>query len=320
MSKSKRLMWLDAEANLWELSTREGVKRTIASCKAANIDIVIVDVKPLAGVVLYNSRIAPRISIFKRAAYPAAYDLLQTTIEEARKAEISVHAAVDVLSEGSPIMPGGPAFDHPDWQCIQLQPEEEAPVFKRVGKLDNVHGAMFVNPLHRQVRAYEMGVIREICQYDIDGIILDRMRYPNLYADFSDLTRKVFERSIGREVERWPGDILTRNAPPAQEVRGPLFKQWLRFRAQVMRDFLAEARRAAKSAKPDVKLGVYVGSWYTTYYDVGVNWGSPEHTESLDWWPEGYEQTGFADLVDYLCTGCYYPHPTRREAASSRPG
>src|SRR5450756_2574079 len=60
-----RVMWFDAEANLEALSTRAGVADMIAKCKAANINTVIVDVKPLAGLVLYKSKIAPRLTSFE---------------------------------------------------------------------------------------------------------------------------------------------------------------------------------------------------------------------------------------------------------------
>lgn len=52
-------------------------------------------------------------------------------------------------------------------------------------------------------------------------------------------------------------------------------KQWLEFRAKVIHDFMEKARAAVKSVNPSVKFGVYVGGWYASYYDVGVNWASP---------------------------------------------
>ena len=121
-------------------------------------------------------------------------------------------------------MPGGPAFDHPEWQCVQQEIIGGQPVLKRVGELDNVHGAVFVNPLHEDVRSYELSVIREICEnYDIDGIILDRMRYPNLFADFSDLSRDAFEKYTGKVIDKWPDDVLVRNSLAVEEaVPGPL--------------------------------------------------------------------------------------------------
>lgn len=408
-----RVMWFDAEANLWELSTRQGVRETVAKCKAANINTIIVDVKPLSGLVLYKSRFAPRLKTYLGRAYPANYDLLRTVIEEGHKAGIAVHASVDVFSEGSQKLNAGPAFEHADWQCIQYDldrtlraagrtfnlecsmkscsaenlylyggdPDSIAPLPEntsyvrvgadgipvqygvasgrarisspengyivvgigengqwlkqayeqkarfeltgtkrlcRVGDDPAVHHAVFVNALNPEVRNYELNIVREICErYPIDGIVFDRMRYPNIYSDFSDLTKRVFEKFVGHRVENWPEDVYVRDPVPGREVRrGPLFKDWIKFRAKVMRDYLAEARAVVKRIRPRASLGIYVGSWYPLYYDVGVNWGSPENRCDYEWWPDGYEQTGYAGLVDYMCTGCYYTYPTRAEAKS----
>lgn len=320
MGLQGRVMWFDAEANVWQLSTREGVADMVGKCKEANFNTIIVDVKPLAGLAFYKSKIVPKVVEFEGKPYPKDYDLLQTVIEEGHKAGISVHAAINVFSEGSKIWQGGAAFDHPDWQCIQYVVEKtpDGPKKKKIrtGESADVHNAVFVNPLNPEVRNYELSLIREICEnYDIDGIVTDRMRYPNLFSDFSDLTRQAFESSIGKKVENWPEDILERDAESDTEFKqGPLYKDWVKFRAQTIHDFLAETRKTVKEAKPDIQLGIYVGSWYPFYFDVGLNWGSPRHKANYDWWPEGYESTGYADLVDYMCTGCYYGNATRREA------
>lgn len=407
-----RIMWFDAEANIWTLSTRAGVRDMVAKCKAAHINTIVLDVKPLAGLVLYKSKLAPRVTTFDGKPYPRNYDVLKTVVEESHKAGIPVYAAINVFSEGSRKLPGGPAHKHLDWQCVQYELErvlrtadgtaiplgrpntplrkgqiclyglssqtsgklpantfyirvgpDGAPIqsgaasgraqisapeggylllgsgkaaktlqqlaesgqpfrletkdaLLRVGEIGDMHHAIFVNPLHPEVRAYALGIIKEICaNYKVDGVVLDRMRYPNLFTDFSDLTRQAFEQHLGRKVDSWPTDILQRSPyGPDDPIRGPLFKDWLRFRAQVMHDFLSDARKTVKSIKPNALLGIYVGSWYPVYYDVGVNWGSPANAADYEWWPEGYETTGYADEVDFMCTGCYYANPTRKDA------
>lgn len=412
MGLQGRVLWLDAEANMWELSSRQGVADVMRRCKDVNINTVIVDVKPLCGLVLYKSRLAPRLVSFDGKKYPRDYDLLKTVIEEAHKVGISVHAAINVFSEGAMDVPGGPAHKHTAWQVVQYDIDRSISVegrenekmpcsdgpyiagqvgvygqntesarelpantfyvrvdkngnplqhgiasgfarlsapeggyvlvasgnagdwlkgmaesgrpfllsgeesFKRASEMKNIHNAVFVNPLNSEVRTYELGVVRELVEdYDLDGIMLDRMRYPNFYADFSDTTRREFEKFIGKPVNNWPYDIFKRSPIPGEDQKGKLFKSWIKFRAKVMHDFLADVRNVVKSERPDVKLGIYVGSWYPLYYDVGVNWGSCRNKDcKYDWWPDGYEETGYAGLVDYMCTGCYYTHPTRQEA------
>ncbi|HOK54869.1 MAG TPA: family 10 glycosylhydrolase, partial [Armatimonadota bacterium] len=94
-----RVLWCDAEANIWALDSREKVAELAEKCKEANFNTIVVDVKPLSGVVLYNSKVAPRLTIWNGRPYPQNYDLLQVMVEECRRVGIEVHAAVNVFSE-----------------------------------------------------------------------------------------------------------------------------------------------------------------------------------------------------------------------------
>ena len=68
----------------------------------------------------------------------------------------------------------------------------------------------FVNPIHEEVQQHELGILKEIASnYNISGIVLDRCRYPNVYGDFSELSRRAFEQYIGQAVAQWPQDIFT---------------------------------------------------------------------------------------------------------------
>ena len=143
--------------------------------------------------------------------------------------------------------------------------------------------ACFVNALNPEPRRYELSVVREILtHYKIDGLVLDRCRYSNIYNDFSDVSRAAFARWLGRPVRHWPEDVFAFSPQPGNDpVHGPLFKLWLEFRAQVIRNFVAEVAQTVRTTRPDVTLGTYVGAWYPTYYGVGVNWGSEENRSAL---------------------------------------
>ncbi|HPP76537.1 MAG TPA: alpha amylase family protein, partial [Armatimonadota bacterium] len=181
------------------------------------------------------------------------------------------------------------------------------------------HRAVFVNPANPDVQAYELAVISEIVKnYDVDGIVLDRMRYPGIYADFSELSKEKFEAWLGQKLERFPEDIFEIDPIPGREIiRGKYFGQWMEWRAKQIHDFVAEVRKSVKTAKPDALIGVYVGSWYEFYYDVGVNWASPEHVPPYDFASPTYKETGYADMVDWMCTGCYYENITKEEARTA---
>ena len=189
--------------------------------------------------------------------------------------------------------------------------------------------ACFVNPLHPEARRYELEMAREIvANYDIDGLVLDRCRFSNIHNDFSDRTRDAFAQWLQRQprvssrrggfptvINRWPQDIFAFPETPGGTVKqGPLYKPWLEFRAQTIRDFVADLARTVRAVKPQIVLGTYVGSWYPGYYEVGVNWGSPKNGLRYSWFTPNYPRTGYAQFFDWISTGCYYPNAMEDEA------
>ncbi|MCA1639066.1 MAG: hypothetical protein LC768_12165, partial [Acidobacteria bacterium] len=64
-------------------------------------------------------------------------------------------------------------------------------------------------------------------------------------------------------------------------------------------------------------LESYVGSWYPIYNDVGVNWASEKYKVPYKWATPDYNKTGYAELVDVLYVGLYYPNNTEAEATKA---
>jgi len=399
-----RLLWCDAEANCHRLSTHAQVAEVVEKALRAGINTLIVDVKPLSGEVLYNSKYAPRLGEVDGKAFPTSFDLLAAAVEEGRSQGLRIHAAVNVFSEGHREWARGPAYEHPEWQAamyeavrtisfgdesigvelvdprdppnapavytrksgqsippdadkqyiviegnaataviedpageiavprngcvlvipdtysVRVEPGDEVtwraePVFRSSAESKAPSFGIFVNPIG-PAREHELRIIEEIASgYDIDGIVFDRMRYPNLYADFSPLSRQAFEEWLGRGTIRWPEDIFTiSDVPWLAPIPGRYYKEWLEWRARQIRSFAEEAIGLIRSVKPAVKVGAYVGSWYESYYEVGVNWGSRDFHVGYPWMTPEYHRTGFAELFDYICAGCYYPSPTRADA------
>src|SRR5437763_13739043 len=112
-----RVLWMDATANLDRLSSRQGVAAVLDRCRTARINTVVVEVKPLSGLVLYHSRIAPRLTEWRGKRYPD-FDLLQAMVEEGHRRGLKIHAAIDVFSEGHKQVRVGPAYQRPRWQAI----------------------------------------------------------------------------------------------------------------------------------------------------------------------------------------------------------
>lgn len=411
---SAHIMWVDATANAPFINTNEKVKAIVEKCRAANINSIVVDVKPLSGLVLYDSKHAPRMPDWKGIPYPKEFDVLRAFITYGREAGIPVYAAANIFSEGHKSFNAGPAYQNKEWQVttyetvpyvkgtgetrILIARLNEAPAKEEVaaytrgfgpdvaakpdelyvaydaadrvilkadgsglgsdripippdggllvgrgagrdwlmqnlavgdtarfeGEKRFVRGeesrsdkfAVFVNPIRKDVRKRILDIIREIVRtYPVDGFYLDRMRYPNLHADFSDDSRRAFEKWLGRKVTNWPEEIVTFEPRPGSEpVRGPLFNPWLEWRANNIRSFLEEASQVIRSTRKGTKVGVYVGSWYSVYYDVGVNWGSPGFPDRYDWMTPTFRLTGYAPLLDLITAGTYFPVAWKSQA------
>lgn len=175
----------------------------------------------------------------------------------------------------------------------------------------------FVNPLYPEVREYELNIVREIAtNYDVDGIVLDRARYSNIYADFSDLSREAFEQYIGSPVENWPADIFTVEFRGNEKeiIPGPFYKKWIEWRAYNIFEFFHETKTLVKSIDEELDFSTYVGSWYPYYYSEGVNWGSQDYYPDEPWASEDYHKYGYASMLDFIQTGLYYTDITEQEA------
>src|SRR3569833_3326247 len=80
-----RVLWVDGTANLERLSPRQGVASLMDHNIRAHINTIVMDIKPLSGHVLYDSKLAPHLREWKGFRYPSGYDLLKVALEEGHK-------------------------------------------------------------------------------------------------------------------------------------------------------------------------------------------------------------------------------------------
>ncbi len=195
---------------------------------------------------------------------------------------------------------------HARWVPISERPEQQYP--------------LIVNPNNPEVQDYELGIAREvITNYPVDGIIYDdRFRYGGINADFSEATRALFERFVGKKLN-WPDDVFRFTLNPNMArgiVPGPYYDTWMAWRAHVLKEFMWRARQVVKQARPDAQLGLYTGSWYGEYPALGNNWASPDFDAGFWFLTPDYKKSGMSPIIDLLITGCYYPTATIAEAMS----
>jgi len=185
-------------------------------------------------------------------------------------------------------------------------------------RIDFVGGEVrMMNAFLPENKRYTFDLLREVLtKYHVDGVVLDVVRYTGYSTEFSDFSRHSFERFLGRAIANWPQDILTwRKTEGGQAmVPGPLFGQWSMWRAMNVRQYIQDNIHLVKSIDPRIPVGDYVGAWYPVYNQVGVNWASDRYYPDYQWAPVGYNLTGYAGDLDFLCVGLYYPSVTIGEA------
>jgi uncharacterized lipoprotein YddW (UPF0748 family) len=323
----RRALWIEVSANLKRLSSRDAIRTLVAQARSAGIDTLVPEAKNAWGFVIYESQIAPHIrtSPISRAGYgpprdwfPRDFDPLAVLVEEGHAAGLRVHAAINVFGEGLMLeghQPVGLALDRPEWQSVYLT--GESPANAPLAPAGVPGAILFVNPAHPEVQLYELAVVWEILvRYPVDGIVLDRARYDDLTADFSGLSRARFEHFLGRPVKRWPDDVLAH--ADGRLVRGPLFPQWVAWRARTIQEFVRAADHLVNQIRPDIPLGMYVGAWYSRAPELGQNWAAPIASASFGAWTANWADASLLPHLDYLMVGLYFRTITNRAVGDER--
>ncbi|MBE5950380.1 MAG: hypothetical protein E7260_02160 [Lachnospiraceae bacterium] len=321
-------VWVEITANTERILNADSFRDAMEKCAAAGIDSVVLSIKDTSGFVLYQSSLAPHYSKFKENF--AEIDYLQRCIEIVHQCGMKLYASFDVFAEGNkknrnPLMKG---LTREGWMCeVYGLDSEDNPIVKKIaseqpiqtiGSIDDF-GEVFVNPANDEVVEYELSLIKEVIDnYEIDGIVLDRVRYVGLSADFSALTLNKWREAAGITEEVDLSDIyrLEKVDGELQIHYGKYFGSFNTFRAQMVHDFICKVRSLVDNAERKVEFVDYTGSWYPEYYMVAANWASKEHIETSYPATDGveYAKTGYIKQVDRMLSGFYYEDVTIAEA------
>ena len=183
-----------------------------------------------SGSVFYASRIAPRAPGFER------FDALGETVREAHRHGLRVRAWMPQFHDQMA------ALAHPQWQMQALQDGRVVPFVGRGAK------EFFLNPLNQAARDYQRSLIEEIARdYDIDGVVIDWVRFDDYNMDLGEETRARFKASAGFD-------------PIAVDFSqdSPQRRQWNAWRTREVAGHVEQLRAALDSIKPRLELGAYI--------------------------------------------------------------
>ena len=297
-------MWIQRGS----LATPAGILAAVDMAKAGKFNTLIVQVRG-RGDAYYDSRYEPRPPVL--AKQPSTFDPLALMLERAHGAGLKVHAWVNVnlISEAEP--PSNRkhvVYLHPEWLMVprplaeylsHISPRD--PQYLRTlseyarARSDRVEG-IFISPIHKGAVEHATKVIGDIAsRYDVDGIHLDYIRYPNDEFDYSAEALDEFRAEITSRVS------AAERRDYASRARGrPLFytemfpQGWQEFRRARLTALLTKIRATVKSRRSRAMLTAAV---FPDANDAAnrrfQNWGG---------WLE-------AGLLDAICPMAYTTDP-----------
>jgi uncharacterized lipoprotein YddW (UPF0748 family) len=228
----------------FEYSTRQNIEDEIANIESCNMNTVLFQIRG-QGDAFYISQHEPwsdRIG----GSYPG-YDPLAVAIYEAHSRGLELHAYVNAMPAWSgstpPSSPDHIYNAHPEWIMVD---EEGIPMDPSESGYANI------SPGIPQAAQHVNDVIVDIAtNYDVDGIHLDYIRYPNTSHSYDD-------SSLARFARDYPG--CTPSTCPGE---------WSAFRRTLVTEMVDACHDSVTALKPWVKISAAVwGSFYSgyTYY------------------------------------------------------
>ncbi len=317
---------VDARANVFgtygRLNDTAEISKILDTLKNVGVTGIVLDLKGSSGFTMYPSNYSRQVTSKDGQTITPGIDYADFFVKRAKERNLKVYASIITFVGGDGPRSIGNVFDDPvfqnEYQSVAIDLNGNRVPITSLGK----NG--FVNPAIPAVQERALNIIKEIVQkYNVDGLILDYARYSDINTDFSDFSKEQFIKFLEEKYNdanakymNFPTDIVSSwrnsNGQILPATTGTYYKKWLLYRSSVIHDFFVKAKQAVKSVKANVDFGVYVGAWYTTYYQMGVNWASNEYDPfndseiRFDWAYPEYNKTGYAEQLDFLMTGNYF--------------
>jgi uncharacterized lipoprotein YddW (UPF0748 family) len=168
----------------------------------------------------------------------SGFDALEALIRHAHKAGIAVYPSVSVYLVAKPLK------EHPEWETLDREGRPSS----------DTYGSAALAFSYPQARQERIRMLMDlVAGYDIDGILLDRLRYPENtkkpewnhgYYGYDPLLLDASIKVYGFD---------PRNVPIGSQ-RWEIFAQ---LRAETVTAFLTEFREAVRTSGSDIRIGVF---------------------------------------------------------------
>lgn len=255
------------------LTSPASIASLVRTAKEEGFNTLLVQVRG-RGDAYYTSHLEPRATDLARQ--PVTFDPLATVLAEAHASNIRVHAwiAVNLVSSAVdlPVSPDHLITRHPEWLMVpraiaqevsRLDPINPAYVGKIArwtrGQLETVEG-LYTSPLQPAAAAHLESVVVDLAQhYDLDGVHLDYVRFPNQQFDYSRFAIAEFRAELRPRLAadaRAQLDAAEADDLFAYPDRFPA--EWKAFRRARLTALVARVRQALHTTRPAAILSAAV--------------------------------------------------------------
>ena len=159
-----RALWVDPPG----FANREAVDLMIDKCQRAGINTILANIMLRENVYFKSSNFIGNVNANDE------FDPLEYVIEKAHAVDIKVQA----------------------WSCAYYA-KPKSPDWVNKPFMSKDYDQVYLSPGHPEVNPYLLSVLKELLNYDIDGIHLDYTRYWNAAFDYSDAACNRFNESYG---------------------------------------------------------------------------------------------------------------------------
>jgi uncharacterized lipoprotein YddW (UPF0748 family) len=197
--------------NRWEYSSPAGVVKIMENAKRGHFNLVYFQVRGAADA-YYRSDLEPCAARLcgRLGAGPAPWDPLEVAVREAHARGLQLHAWLNAFAgwesrtaSGCRVLQPSPAGQpqhilvrHPEWTMYRRDRKPQA--------CPNGEEYVYLSPGHAGVRTQLARVAADIVRrYRVDGIHLDRIRYPDAGFGWDPVSLEAFGRDPAADPEGW---------------------------------------------------------------------------------------------------------------------
>ena len=272
-----RAFWLDS-GTLAKKEGRAGVQKFLNLAAAANFNLIFPET-------FYKGlSIIPDNDLFTQDPRFSSWegDPLAILIEEAQKRNIEVHPWVWVFNENTTGSPGRILRENPEWANKNKK-----------GEIVSYHNSTWLSPAREDVKKFlQQRYIYLVKNYDLDGINLDYIRFPEEYRGSFGYDQK----SVDRFKEKYGLD------PFVIESSSPDFALWNQYRENLITEMVAETSKKLKAIDSELLISADVipGSEEARYRAM-QNWSLWLEEDYLDFViPMTYTENLFSELQSWI--------------------